>query len=115
FQAEDGIRDFHVTGVQTCALPIWGDQPPGTGPPCVEMIHHVATNEAGVAGHQEITHAGPPSLLRNLEWVSPDCRNCGSLMTSPSPLLSFLVFSVVSRRDTSVFLLMPCSWRECKD
>src|SRR5690606_40559574 len=22
-QAEDGIRDFHVTGVQTCALPIW--------------------------------------------------------------------------------------------
>src|SRR6266511_5467331 len=23
-QAEDGIRDFHVTGVQTCALPIWG-------------------------------------------------------------------------------------------
>src|SRR5690606_40632322 len=23
FQAEDGIRDFHVTGVQTCALPIF--------------------------------------------------------------------------------------------
>src|SRR5690606_40727880 len=27
FQAEDGIRDFHVTGVQTCALPI---SPAGT-------------------------------------------------------------------------------------
>src|SRR5690606_41145521 len=27
FQAEDGIRDFHVTGVQTCALPIWRDGP----------------------------------------------------------------------------------------
>src|SRR5690625_6606857 len=25
FQAEDGIRDGHVTGVQTCALPIWAD------------------------------------------------------------------------------------------
>src|SRR5207302_6627385 len=25
FQAEDGIRDFHVTGVQTCALPISGE------------------------------------------------------------------------------------------
>src|SRR5690606_40338455 len=25
FQAEDGIRDFHVTGVQTCALPISPD------------------------------------------------------------------------------------------
>src|ERR1039457_3480845 len=23
FQAEDGIRDYEVTGVQTCALPIW--------------------------------------------------------------------------------------------
>src|SRR5690606_27933646 len=23
FQAEDGIRGFHVTGVQTCALPIY--------------------------------------------------------------------------------------------
>src|SRR5690606_41161370 len=23
FRAEDGIRDFHVTGVQTCALPIY--------------------------------------------------------------------------------------------
>src|SRR5215475_15083730 len=23
FQAEDGIRGFHVTGVQTCALPIF--------------------------------------------------------------------------------------------
>src|SRR5690606_7288315 len=30
FQAEDGIRDFHVTGVQTCALPI--SLPPDLGP-----------------------------------------------------------------------------------
>src|SRR5690606_40268481 len=27
FQAEDGIRDFHVTGVQTCALPISSSSP----------------------------------------------------------------------------------------
>src|SRR5690349_23458113 len=25
FQAEDGIRDLYVTGVQTCALPIYRD------------------------------------------------------------------------------------------
>src|SRR5437660_6928433 len=37
FQADDGIRDGHVTGVQTCALPIWraeADRPkiaPGPG------------------------------------------------------------------------------------
>src|SRR5690349_24661392 len=27
FQAEDGIRDLYVTGVQTCALPIWARRP----------------------------------------------------------------------------------------
>ena len=27
FQAEDGIRDIGVTGVQTCALPIWTGLP----------------------------------------------------------------------------------------
>src|SRR5215510_15165615 len=29
FQAEDGIRDGHVTGVQTCALPIYHGRRPG--------------------------------------------------------------------------------------
>src|SRR5256885_5521510 len=27
FQAEDGIRDYKVTGVQTCALPIFHERP----------------------------------------------------------------------------------------
>src|SRR5690606_26257843 len=31
FQAEDGIRDFHVTGVQTCALPIFPAEYDGLG------------------------------------------------------------------------------------
>src|SRR5438046_3575069 len=29
FQAEDGIRDWSVTGVQTCALPIYAPHEPG--------------------------------------------------------------------------------------
>src|SRR5437870_10728254 len=32
FQAEDGIRDGHVTGVQTCALPICGRAASSTNP-----------------------------------------------------------------------------------
>src|SRR5690625_6435274 len=32
FQAEDGIRDGHVTGVQTCALPICSLRPVGRAP-----------------------------------------------------------------------------------
>src|SRR5690625_7372365 len=31
FQAEDGIRDGHVTGVQTCALPIFPDRSGSAG------------------------------------------------------------------------------------
>src|SRR5256884_5447767 len=34
FQAEDGIRDVAVTGVQTCALPISG---PSIGTPLVDL------------------------------------------------------------------------------
>src|SRR2546430_12121983 len=33
FQAEDGIRDLTVTGVQTCALPIYRAARRGAGPP----------------------------------------------------------------------------------
>src|SRR5690606_39611973 len=61
-QAEDGIRDFHVTGVQTCALPIlatrtrkgdgyatalWGLDPRGEQP--AYRITRSAKGEAGAA------------------------------------------------------------------
>src|SRR5690606_2684256 len=40
FQAEDGIRDFHVTGVQTCALPISvGAREVGGGAPVHLVVH----------------------------------------------------------------------------
>src|SRR5690606_40751164 len=37
FQAEDGIRDFHVTGVQTCALPIFA-MVPGAQPGVIPTL-----------------------------------------------------------------------------
>src|SRR5204863_1011821 len=40
FQAEDGIRDLYVTGVQTCALPI--SLTPATYPPSNRRHHHSA-------------------------------------------------------------------------
>src|SRR5690606_40649567 len=61
FQAEDGIRDFHVTGVQTCALPIsrsrnWAapspSGAPGTGACCSRRAH---TRTA------RLPAAGPPA------------------------------------------------------
>src|SRR5690606_39584931 len=42
FQAEDGIRDFHVTGVQTCALPIFsGSFTVGDTAKLVARYHYV--------------------------------------------------------------------------
>src|SRR5256714_1933855 len=42
FQAEDGIRDKLVTGVQTCALPIWTNSTP-----CVNPTARTITCRAG--------------------------------------------------------------------
>src|SRR5690606_40986747 len=47
FQAEDGIRDFHVTGVQTCALPIYGATGQGDGPAAASMPTPPANLAAG--------------------------------------------------------------------
>src|SRR5205085_4274208 len=45
FQAEDGIRYLTVTGVQTCALPIWRER---LGGPLVEIIER-RTERVGLA------------------------------------------------------------------
>src|SRR5690606_40433761 len=44
FQAEDGIRVFHVTGVQTCALPI-SSRGQGTRTPRCPRRHKVSTSK----------------------------------------------------------------------
>src|SRR2546426_8918046 len=59
FQAEDGIRDYKVTGVQTCALPISflpGSWPvrPASGPPRVAALRS-ALRRSGVADALERT------------------------------------------------------------
>src|SRR2546430_4492125 len=54
FQAEDGIRDLTVTGVQTCALPISADQmrlDQGEG---TRSAHHRASRQLG----RVLRHAG---------------------------------------------------------
>src|SRR5439155_17231871 len=55
FQAEDGIRDGHVTGVQTCALPISGVQ----------------------SGSPSFLNA-PQTMSRFLRYSSRICLTCAS-------------------------------------
>src|SRR5690606_40701625 len=47
FQAEDCIRDFHVTGVQTCALPIYNGKLSKTSatPGKTQLINHFLIND----------------------------------------------------------------------
>src|SRR5436309_10965362 len=62
FQAEDGIRDFHVTGVQTCALPIsTAATLPVARPPCVVKADGLA---AGKGVHVCRTDAELDAALR---------------------------------------------------
>src|SRR5690606_41000141 len=83
FQAEDGIRDFHVTGVQTCALPIseatagprglprkvtTTDNTTRSGPfiqvgPLRSRLHQVAEGRAGEIGRASCRERGWVSVV----------------------------------------------------
>src|SRR5262249_57883757 len=57
FQAEDGIRDWSVTGVQTCALPIYGDERRDLGVDFGDMVERQALDVG----------AGPPFVVPEIE------------------------------------------------
>src|SRR5690606_5920537 len=64
---EDGIRDFHVTGVQTCALPICFD-PFGVVagvPPREDLVPHQAYAAERAVQHRRLLLGGvDPHLVR---------------------------------------------------
>src|SRR3712207_7989884 len=65
FQAEDGIRDIGVTGVQTCALPIWAlassptiSKTPSLSPMRRFRIFRAAASQATAANRSEERRVG---------------------------------------------------------
>src|SRR5699024_11371857 len=89
FQAEDGIRDRNVTGVQTCALPIWRLEPPGTRPGHdddhgrrlprgAEQPPPVVPGQSGT-GDRHQTARGSHAFRRSEERrVGKECRSRGT-------------------------------------
>src|SRR5690606_11656797 len=80
FQAEDGIRDFHVTGVQTCALPIFQfnylstDQDRREWVETVQMARHILSQPAFAPYDTGEISPGPSVSTSEeiLDWVARD-------------------------------------------
>src|SRR5688500_20381852 len=78
FQAEDGIRDYKVTGVQTCALPIlrMGGTPM---PPEMQMQPLPRPLPECREREQEVKRGGAWSAVRSEERrVGKECRSWGA-------------------------------------
>src|SRR5690606_40715438 len=88
FQAEDGIRAFHVTGVQTCALPIFPRSvafptSPVSSDAVLLMTAHIVPEFAGgglgrmlVQGvAKDLTRRGVRAIeaFGDLKWEEPSC------------------------------------------
>src|SRR5438309_5837333 len=89
FQAEDGIRDGTVTGVQTCALPICDDVHGDPGPcrgdakianverPAAVVRERIVTRAAAAGGEQQ--RGATPAQRRSEERrVGKECRARGA-------------------------------------
>src|SRR5690606_39627214 len=63
FQAEDGIRDFHVTGVQTCALPI-----------LLARIRKNALFQKMLAGNA-LQRKPPLTMFRNFRYLNDEKKH----------------------------------------
>src|SRR5438034_287090 len=84
FQAEDGIRDHCVTGVQTCALPILGEHAPALAKKWAWIAQHVPgldpnadvaeTIEQAVQKEAGFLAERLGTILRNIEIGRASCR-----------------------------------------
>src|ERR1039457_7642583 len=71
-KAEDGIRDYTVTGVQTCALPIWR---------CTESLRYVCTHVLRGWRHRVLHRALP----RSSEPIAGKCATFREAVVAGRP------------------------------
>src|SRR5256885_1183815 len=88
FQAEDGIRDYKVTGVQTCALPI-----------CILIC-----KRSGVIGMLRSTYRRSTIYSRNPHSNTLDCRRVdrkSTRLNSSHLVISYAVFCLKKKQKES--------------
>src|SRR2546427_6503835 len=96
FQAEDGIRDLTVTGVQTCALPIYRL-------PSVQAAPQAAAGRPGRPDRDRARHWLPAMALGlrpNRIWVRFGLWITATVLSTIALLaIGVLVFSEIQYRD----------------
>src|SRR5215208_4690539 len=99
FQAEDGIRDGHVTGVQTCALPICRYVSPSQRPRTARDAGRGGTP----SGSAIVRTAAPGTALVMMRLPRTSARWTpvagGSAVRASSPLPNASFATSASRRD----------------
>src|SRR3712207_8744832 len=76
FQAEDGIRYIGVTGVQTCALPIWRSSTEVSRPSWPAARRQATATIAPKMARLKIPEPRSPALSRSEERrVGKECRS----------------------------------------
>src|SRR5690348_17706691 len=96
FQAEDGIRDGRVTGVQTCALPILSSEHPSRAArfPAVRR-----PGRPGAAGRDEPRRRRPglgDARRREARRLRPDRKS--TRLNSSHPSISYAVFCLKKKK-----------------
>src|SRR5256885_17022252 len=68
FQAEDGIRDYKVTGVQTCALPIYAAKELNVKPSTVQA--RMNGRKTRIKSHEEQQALTAIEELELVRWIT---------------------------------------------
>src|SRR5256885_6408145 len=104
FQAEDGIRDYKVTGVQTCALPIWGG-PQGSA--ASRLKAHPTTRTEGDAPELELISAVRSAGEYRQARLLRDRKS--TRLNSSHLVISYAVFCLKKKKTASKLILSTSS------
>src|SRR5690606_39665206 len=101
FQAEDGIRDFHVTGVQTCALPIStiDERVEVCKTHLIKWVLHTSTRSSIVGPSSRSPVSKKCLISRNIQGYPMDARP----IIMPSTSYSIRQAAAFSTESTSPF------------